>query len=43
MNREYTLRALKAVAEEVGGPRDIPASGRFEAKLATEKVSLPAA
>ncbi len=43
MNREYTLRALKAVAEEVGGPKEIPASGRFEAKLATEKVSLPAA
>jgi hypothetical protein len=39
---EYTLRALKAVAEEVGG-KEIPASGRFEAKLANEKVSLPAA
>ena len=43
MNREYTLRALKAVTEEIGGPRDNAASGRFEAKLVSEKVSLPAA
>ncbi len=43
MNREYTLRALKAVTEEIGGPGDNAASGRFEAKLVKEKVSLPAA
>jgi hypothetical protein len=43
MNREYTLRALEAVTEEIGGPRENAPPGRFEAKLVAQNVSLPAA
>jgi hypothetical protein len=46
MNREYTLRALKAVAEEIGGSRNDsshPSASRLEAELPAEKVALSAA